>query len=325
MKRLAVFLLLVFCSALLFAAPAADKKFPDIEKNITIVVPHAAGGGTDLIFRALAEEMKAISKMNFIVTNIAGAGSATGTNEVINSAADGYSMLGAGTHTTAATMQGLTDGYKQLEYVAGLNWDPFIIAVRKESPWQTLQDLVKDARSRPGRISLGNAGMGGATGVAGVGLNLAFDKSFNITPFNGGADLIASVRGGHCDAGIFSQSEVQSNQDAFRSLAILGNARSPLANLATAPTLAEAGFPGLNIPNGSFRSLMVKKGTPQDAIVWLADVADKAFHSAGFQKFMKDNGLIPAFSKLEDFRKYDAGIIKEYEPILKEAGLYEMK
>jgi tripartite-type tricarboxylate transporter receptor subunit TctC len=324
MKRLVSFALLVFCGVFLFAAPSAEAKFPDPEKIITIVVPHAAGGGTDLIFRALAEEMKAISKMNIIVTNVAGAGSATGTNEVLNAAADGYTMLGAGTHTTAATMQGLTVGYKQLEYIAALNWDPFIIAVRNDASWQTMGDLVKDARSRPGRISLGNAGMGGATGVAGVGINLAFDKSFNITPFNGGAELIAAVRGGHCDVGIFSQSEVQANRDAFRLLAILGDSRSTLSDLAAAPTLAEAGFPGINIPNGSFRSLMVKTGTPREASQWLADVSDKAFHSAGFQKFMKDNGLIPAFSKLEDFRKYDSGIISEYEVILKEAGLYKM-
>jgi tripartite-type tricarboxylate transporter receptor subunit TctC len=323
-RFLTLALMLTFGGVLLFAAPAADVKYPDPEKVITIVVPQAAGGSTDMIFRSLAEELKAVSGVNFIVTNVTGAGSATGANEVINGAADGYTLLGAGTHTTAATMQGLTEGYKQLDYIAALNWDPFIIAVRNDSPWKTIGDLIKDAQSRPGKISLGNAGMGGATGVAGVGINLAFNKSFNITPFNGGADLIASVRGGHCDAGIFSQSEVQTNQDAFRALAILGDGHSSLANFASVPTLAEAGFPGLRIPNGSFRSLMAKKGTPEAALKWIADVTEKAFNSAGFQKFMKDNGIIPAFSKLEDFRKYDAGIIADYELILKEAGLYKM-
>jgi len=325
MKRLVFFVLLVFVGAVLFAAPTSEKKFPDSERPITIVVPHAAGGGTDLIFRALAEEMKAISKHNFLVTNVVGAGSATGANEVLRAEADGYTMLGAGTHTTAATMQGLTEGYKQLDYVAGLNWDPFIIGVKNDAPWKNMQDLVKDGKSRAGVISLGNAGMGGATGVAGVGLNLAFNKAFNIVPFNGGAELIASVRGGHCDVGIFSQSEVQVNKEALRALAILGDSRSTIADLASTPTMAEAGFPGLNVPNGSFRSLMAKTGTPKAAMQWLADVAEKAFNSAGFQNFMKTNGIIPAFSKLENFRKYDAKIIGEYEVILKEAGLYKMK
>lgn len=309
---------------LLIAGGAKESVYPDPEKNITIVVPHAAGGSTDLIFRALADEMKKASGVNFLVTNITGAGSATGANEVINSPADGYMFLGAGTHTTAATMQGLTSGYKDLDYVAALNWDPFIVAVRNDKPWKSLADLVKDAQSRPGKITLGNAGMGGATGVASVGLNLAFSKSFNVTPFNGGADLIASVLGGHCDVGIFSQSEVVANSQSFRPLAILTEGHSSLASLAKVPTLAEAGYPNITIPGGSFRSVMVKKGTPEAVKQWLADTVEKAFFSPAFEKFQKDNGLIPAFSKLDKFAEYDKAIIADYEVILKEAGLYAM-
>ncbi|MFA5447941.1 MAG: tripartite tricarboxylate transporter substrate binding protein [Sphaerochaeta sp.] len=324
MRFLIVAILLIGMTGAVFAGGSAESVYPDPEKNITVVVPHAAGGSTDLIFRALAEEMKKVSGVNFLVTNITGAGSATGANEVINSPADGYMFLGAGTHTTAATMQGLTAGYKELDYVAALNWDPFIVAVRNDKPWQTLEDLIKDAASRPGRISLGNAGMGGATGVASVGLNLAFDKTFNVTPFNGGADLIASVLGGHCDVGIFSQSEVVANSQSFRPLAILTEGHSSLASLAHVPNLEEAGYPGITVPGGSFRSVMVKKGTSESVKKWLADTVEKAYFSPAFEKFQKDNGLIPAFAKLGDFAEYDKGIIADYEVILKEAGLYEM-
>lgn len=327
MKKVHVLTMLVLMlalSATLFAGGAKEAVYPDPEKNITVVVPHAAGGSTDLIFRALADEMKKASGVNFIVTNITGAGSATGANEVINSPADGYMFLGAGTHTTAATMQGLTKGYLDLDYVAALNWDPFIVAVRTDKPWHSLTDLINDALAHPGKISLGNAGMGGATGVASVGLNLAFNKSFNVTPFNGGADLIASVLGGHCDVGIFSQSEVVANSQSFRPLAILTEGHSSLASLAMVPTLEEAGYPGITIPGGSFRSVMVKKGTPADVKTWLADTVEKAFFSDAFTKFQQENGLIPAFSKLDDFAAYDKDIIADYEVILKEAGLYEM-
>ncbi|MFA5699360.1 MAG: tripartite tricarboxylate transporter substrate binding protein, partial [Sphaerochaeta sp.] len=302
MKKVHVLTMLVLMlalSATLFAGGAKEAVYPDPEKNITVVVPHAAGGSTDLIFRALADEMKKASGVNFIVTNITGAGSATGANEVINSPADGYMFLGAGTHTTAATMQGLTKGYLDLDYIAALNWDPFIVAVRTDKPWRTFADLINDALAHPGKISLGNAGMGGATGVASVGLNLAFNKSFNVTPFDGGADLIASVLGGHCDVGIFSQSEVVANSQSFRPLAILTEGHSSLASLAQVPTLEEAGYPGITIPGGSFRSVMVKKGTPADVKTWLADTVEKAFYSDAFTKFQKENGLIPAFSKLD--------------------------
>ncbi len=324
MRKFVCVAALFLLSVSLFAGGSKETSFPDPEKTITIVVPHAAGGGTDRIFRALADEMKKISGQNFIVTNITGAGSATGTNEVLNGSADGYTLLGAGTHTTAATMQGLTEGYKALDYVAALNWDPFIIAVRNDKPWKTLQELEVAAKANHGKITFGNAGMGGATGVACVGLNIAFDKAFNVTPFNGGADLIASVLGGHCDVGIFSQSEVVANLDALRPLAILGDSASTIDALAAVPTLAQAGYPSLNIPSGSFRSLMVKAGTPLEACQWLASVAEKAFKSPTFQKFMENNGLIPAFYTLDDFAEYDQQIIAEYEPILQEAGLYKL-
>jgi len=298
--------------------------YPDPEKTITVVCPQAAGGGTDLIARTLVEEMKKISGQNIIVTNITGAGTATGTNEVLNTAADGYMVLVGGTHTISATMQGLTEGYKALDYVASLNWDPFIIAVRRDKPWNTLKDIVEATKKEPGKITLGNAGMGGATGVVCVGLNLAFDKNFNVTPFNGGADLLANVLGGHCDAGIFSQSEVVKNIDQLKPIAILTANHSVLSQLADVPTIAESGYPGISLPGGSFRSFMVKKGTPEAIKEWLADITEKAFNSEAFQTFMKQNGLIPEFHKLEDYAAYDQANIKSYESILKEAGLYKI-
>ena len=326
MKKIALVLsAAVFAAIPVFSMGSSENAFPDPEKTITIVVPHAAGGSTDLIFRALVEDLKKTTGQNFIVTNMPGAGSATGTNEVINGAADGYMLLGSGTHTTAATMQGLTEGYKALDYIAALNWDPFIIAVRNDKPWKSLKEVEAAAKANPGKITFGNAGMGGATGVASVGINLALNKIFNVTPFKGGADLIASVLGGHCDVGIFSQSEVKANKASLRPLAILGEKHSSIPELADVPTIAEAGYPGLSIPSGSFRSLTVKKGTPEAAKKWLADAVEKAFYSDGFQKFMKTNGFIQSFHKLDDFAAYDAGIIADYEPILKEAGLYKMK
>ena len=98
-----------------------QETWPDFEKTITLVVPYGAGGGTDLIFRPLVEEMKTHSDANIVVSNIGGAGSSKGTNEVLGLPADGYTLLASGTHTVAATLQGLTDGYKQLEGIAGLN------------------------------------------------------------------------------------------------------------------------------------------------------------------------------------------------------------
>jgi putative tricarboxylic transport membrane protein len=304
-----------------FGSPPAEETWPDPEQTITVVVPYGAGGGTDLIFRPVVEEMKKHSPANIIVSNIGGAGSATGTNEVLSQPADGYTLLASGTHTVAATLQGLTEGYRQLEGIASLNWDPFIIAVLREKPWNSMKDLVEAAKKNPGTISLGNAGMGGATGVASVGLNLAFDKSFNVTPFSGGADLLANVLGGHCDVGIFSQSEMLANRNMLRPLVILYDQRSALADLSDIPTLKEAGYENLNVPGGSFRSFSVKKGTPPEVKRKLAEMVNQAYNSKAFQDFMKEKGLLPAYYELADLDAYFEGLVEAYIPILREAGL----
>lgn len=324
-KALALIVVSVMAFGFVGTIAAKDLPFPDPEKTVTIVVPHAAGGGTDLAFRPLVEEMKRIARSSFIVSNVAGAGSATGANEVINSAADGYTLLASGTHTIAAELQGLTAGNEELEGIIGMNWDPFIVAVNSKKLWNSMKELVAAAKAAPGKISLGNAGMGGATGVASVGINLSFGKSFNVTPFNGGADLIASVLGGHCDVGIFSQSEFLANKASMKALVILSDDKSSLAELAYIPTLAAAGYPDLNVPGGSFKSLSVKKGTPSAIKAYLADLAEKAFKSESYQKFMAKNGLIPAFSKLADLDAYNTKIVADYLPIMKEAGLLKKK
>ena len=173
----------------------------------------------------------------------------------------------------------------------------------------------------PGKICLGNAGMGGATGVASVGINLAFGQIFNVTPFKGGKGLRVNVLGGHCDVGIFSQSEILANWDKLRPLVILYQKRSELAELKSVPTLKEAGFENLKVPGGSFRSVSVKKGTPQHIKKKLAEIVGRAYHSPRYQAFMKKKGLLPSYMELGELDNYFKKLVDAYIPIMKEAGL----
>lgn len=307
--------------SLAFVVSQGEEVWLDPEKTINVVVPYSAGGGTDIIFRPVVEEMKKHCDANIIVSNISGAGSSKGTNEMLSLSADGNTILASGTHTVSATLQGLTEGYNQLEGIASLNWDPFIIAVLKERPWKTIKEIIEEAQKNPGKISLGNAGMGGATGVASVAINLAFDKSFNVVPFQGGVDLLANVLGGHCDVGIFSQSEILANMDKLTPVVILYHEHSFLPDLIQIPTLKEAGFENLKAPGGSFRSFSVKKGTSESVKKKLAEIINKAYNSEAFQDFMQSKGLLPAYYELEDLDNYFGELVKAYTPIMKEAGL----
>lgn len=303
------------------AASAQD--WPNEELVVSVVVPYAAGGGTDSAVRPLIEELRNHLPARVQAVNINGAGSANGTNELLNLPADGYSVLISGTHTIGATMQGLTKGYNELDQIVALNWDPFIVAVLANRPYKTFADLVEAARAAPGTICLGNAGMGGATGVASVAINLAFDGIFNVTPFNGGQNLRTDVLGGRCEAGIFSQSEILSNKADFQPLVILTEEHSLLDDLKQIPNLKEAGFEMLEVPGGSFRSVAVRKGTPDVAKQALAKAFEAAYNSDAYKTFMQQQGIIPSFAGLDGAQTYFDNLVKGYEPILRQAGLYK--
>lgn len=305
--------------------PAAAQDWPNEELVISIVVPYSAGGGTDSAIRPLIEEVRNHLPARLQINNIGGAASAQGTNEVLSLPADGYTLLVSGTHTIGATMQGLTDGYHQLDQVAALNWDPFIIAVLEKQPYDTMEQLVATARENPGSICLGNAGMGGATGVASVAINLAFDGVFNVTPFDGGQNLRTDVLGGRCQAGIFSQSEILSNRAELRPLVILTEAHSRLEGLSEVPNLAEAGYENLAVPGGSFRSIAVRKGTLPEIQSIIANAFEAAFNSEAYTAFMDAQGIIPTFSKGDEASAYFEGLVEGYEPILRASGLYRDK
>lgn len=312
-------------AACVLSGYAQAQDWPNEELVISVVVPYAAGGGTDAAVRPLIEELRNHLPARIQINNIGGAASAQGTNEVLNLPADGYTLLVSGTHTIGATMQGLTNGYHELDQVAALNWDPFIIAVLEDKPYDTMEELIAAAAENPGRICLGNAGMGGATGVASVAINLAFDGVFNVTPFDGGQSLRTDVLGGRCEAGVFSQSEILSNRDELRPLVILTEEHSRLEGLSDVPNLAEAGYENLDVPGGSFRSIAVRQGTPEDVQQIIADAFEAAFNSDAHVAFMDEQGIIPTFSKGAEAKAYFEDLIEGYEPIVRASGLYRDK
>lgn len=295
---------------------------PDPEKTITLIVPQGAGGGTDTQARQLVEAMKAVSGFNnIIVENVTGGSTGIGTNQVIDSDADGYTLLMYGTYVICGTMTGYTDGYKGLDFIAGLSLEPFMIAVKADAPYQTLDDVIKAAVANPGTLTLGNAGATATTGVVAYGMNIACGNVFNVVAFNGGAELIPAVLGGHCDVGIFSQSEVLANNGELRPLAFLGEGHSVIADFADVPNLEDAGYGDLNVPGGCFRGICCTKGAPEEMKQWLADTVEAAFNSESFQTWLTESGLLAQFSKLADFEAFNAEMIETMKPIVQATGL----
>ena len=262
---------------------------------------------------------------NVIVENITGGSTGIGTNAVIDSDPDGYTLLMYGTYVICGTMTGYTDGFEKMDMVAGLDLEPFMIAVRRDSAFKSLKDVIEYAKANPGKVTLGNAGATATTGVVAYGLNVACDSILNVVNFNGSKELIPAVLGGHCDVGIFSQSEVKANIDNLLPVAFLGDGHSVVAEFTQVPNLKEAGYPDLNVPGGCFRGITCAKDTPDDVKAWLADTIEKAFNTDSFQTWLKDNGILPQFTKLGDFEKFNADLVETMKPILKATGLAKGK
>lgn len=308
--------------SVLSGCAGVETTFPDPEKTITLIVPQAAGGGTDTQARQLVEAMKQVSgNNNIIVENVTGGSTGTGTNQVIDSEPDGYTLLMYGTYVVCGAMTGYTEGHKELDFLDGLSMEPFVLAVNADSPYETFEDLIEAAEAKKGELTLGNAGATATTGIVAYGLNNALESPFNVVSFNGGAELIPAVLGGHCDAGIFSQSEVLTNTEGLRPLVFFGEGHSPLPELADVPNLEETGYGDLEVPGGCFRGICAPKGLPEDVKTYLADTIEEAYNTDMFQDFLASQGLQGNFTKLGDFEAYNNEMVESMKPIVKATGL----
>jgi tripartite-type tricarboxylate transporter receptor subunit TctC len=307
--------LLLTVTAGVAAAPAAS--WPE-GRSVTIVVPFAAGGGTDIIARQLQRAMQRFTEPAIVIRNMPGAGSGIGTNEVLRARPDGHTLLLSGTHTVTAALQGLTSGsIIQLDHIASMNWDAFVIGVLDTSPYKTLKDLIDAGKQNPGKITMGHAGVGALTHLTAEALNKAAGNPWTVVPFDGGARLIAGVLGNVVTAGVFSQSEVTGQAGRLRPLAVTSLRRTPL--FPQSPTMGELGFK--NIPQGSFRSISGPKGIPMETRRAIAAAVGRAMNDPAWIAYSRENGLVKTYMANEELERYFAVLTLDLSKLLRQVGL----
>ncbi len=179
--------------------PLHAAEFPT--KEVQIIIPYAAGGATDLIFRALAATTGKYLGKAVIVVNRPGGGGTVGVVEAMKAPPDGYTLLSAITPLTILPHQVKTTfTYKDFEPVINVVKDPGMFLVRSDSPWKSLGEFIDYAKKNPEMITVGNSGAGGGVHL----IALAFEKSagvkFNHIPFAGGGPSVTALLGGHINA-----------------------------------------------------------------------------------------------------------------------------
>ncbi len=230
---------------------------------ITLIVPFAAGGPTDVIARIAAEGMARALGQRVVVENVAGAGGATGVLRAARSAPDGRTLVlgNLGTHGAApsATPNLPYDPQTDFEPVGLIASTPIVLVIREKLPVSNLGEFVALMRSMPGAFSFGHAGQGVTSHTAAVLLLSVMGAMQTGVPYRGTApalnDMLAGVLDFICDQSVIMVEQVKSGK--VRALAVASNTR--LASLPEVPTAAEGGLPEFSIT--AWNAIFAPKGT----------------------------------------------------------------
>jgi tripartite-type tricarboxylate transporter receptor subunit TctC len=223
------------------SAASADSSYP--ARPVKVVVPWSAGGATDVMGRILSERLSAKLGQSFVVDNKPGATGYIGTQNVINSPADGYTLLimAASLHTFSPSVARSMpfDPVNDLTPVSVFSTFPSVVVVPEKSPYKTLADLVNAAKAKPGTLNYGSAGIGSASHLIPELLTRSTDARFHHIPYKGAAPAVADLLGGQIDFMIDSLPSPLPNIRAgkLRALAVTGSKRSPL--LPDVPAVSE--------------------------------------------------------------------------------------
>ena len=288
-------------------------------KAIEIVVPWAAGGTSDLTARALAAEMKNHLPQPVIVTNITGAGGATGHIHVKNQRPDGHTIL----FSSISFLGGYFTGqfpftYTELQPLANLSDETVVVVVHGESPYMDLNDLIMDAKKNPGKISWAITGTGNSTHIVAEGIRMAANIEIQYVSFDGGAQVRAALMGKHVTVATMTGGEAWDYYRAksFKILAQSLPKRS--AHFSEIPTIKEY---GIDFSFNLWKGLYVPKGVPATVIAILNDAIAKAVQSKKFQHFLASVKADLNYLPSDQFAKFIEKEDKELRALMSKMGL----
>jgi tripartite-type tricarboxylate transporter receptor subunit TctC len=302
------------------SAPVFCQTFPS--KPIRLVVPFAAGGGTDIIARALGEPLAKDLGQPIIVDNKPGGGTVIGNHDVAKSPADGHTLL---LNTSAiAIVPGLVP---KLPYASNsafapvmlLGRAPIVAVVRADSPLKSAKDFLAQAKAHPGKLNYGSAGNGTSTHLAAELLKISAKISVTHVPYRGASPVVTDLLGGQIELAFATLPSVAPflNSGKLRALAITSGARSPL--LPDVPTFAESGVPEYQAD--VWYGVFAPARTPPAVVTRLHDALKRASEAEGFRKRAADEGLVLTLDSPEETGRIVRDEEAKWRRVIKEQSI----
>jgi tripartite-type tricarboxylate transporter receptor subunit TctC len=261
-------------------------------RTVTLIVPFAAGGPTDVCARIVGEHMSRTLGQQFVVENVVGAGGTTGSTRTMRAAPDGYTiqMGQTGTHAASVAL------YPNLAYRPDVDFEPIgmvvvppiVIAARKDFPAKDLKEFMSYARANPDKLNMAHAGVGSITHFTCLMLNAMLGIKPTQVPFSGSAPAINALVAGQVDYICDPTPDIvqQLQGGTLRVYAILSPTRSAI--LPDVPTTIEAGLPEFQVI--AWYGLFAPRGTPKPILDRLTGALDAALDNESVRKRLLDLG-----------------------------------
>ncbi|MES2412359.1 MAG: tripartite tricarboxylate transporter substrate binding protein [Pseudomonadota bacterium] len=301
-----------------FAQPA-----PWPNKTVRVIVPFAPAGGVDLLSRFIGEKLGSTLGQSFVIENRPGAGGNIGTEAVVRATNDGYTLLisGSPTHVINPYLyKNLSyNPVKELSQVALMASAPNLLVVNPGLGLNSVDDLVKLARSKPGQVSFSSAGNGTSGHLAGELLRSQAKVELMHVPYKGQADAITAViRGEVAFAFVAIPGTLALVKDGrIKALAVTSAARSTL--VPDLPTVTQAGYRDFEVL--AWYCMSAPGGTPAPIVTRLAGEIEKIIQEPATKEKLTALGMEPNFRKGDDFIDYMAKESAKWGRVIKDANI----
>lgn len=323
MKRILIssFFTAFVATLMLTGTAAAQDKFPS--KPVTIIVPFSAGGSTDLLGRAVEKIWLKYSPQPMVLINKPGGGGVVGTEFVVRSKPDGYTLFlgyGSGHDVVMPHLQKMPyDPYKDLVAVSRLSIHSVVICTGAKSEFNSIKDMVAWAKKEGKPVTSSVSTKAGAVDISITALGKAAGINIVTVPFAGGADAVTTLAGGHVMIGGGHPSEVMPHIKAgrFKPLAVALPERDP--SLPNVPTLKEQ---GINVYTwGSIKGVAAPAATPREVVEYLEATFKKVCEDAEFKKIMADLDQPIMYQNSAAFTQFLQQAFGDYGKLIKDLNI----
>jgi tripartite-type tricarboxylate transporter receptor subunit TctC len=324
MRRIAA-AALVLCGGLTgpVVAPSFAQQAAWPSRAVTVIVPFSAGGGADLIARAIADHLTGAMGQSFVIDNRGGAGGNVGGAAAAKAAPDGYTLFFGSTGPAATN----TLMYKSLSFdprrdftpVVLVGKTPVIVVARPDAPFKSMKEMIDYARANPGKLTAAFPGNGTLGHITGVLLNQQAGLDVKHVQYRGGGAIINDLVGGHIDIAMDAMSPYVplAQEGKIRALAVSTATRAK--QLPEVATVSEAGLPGFDA--SVWYCLLAPAGVADEVVAKLNAGVNEYLETAKAQElFFKLSAIVGGGTPAE-LKAFIAGEIDRWSPVVKAAKI----